>query len=209
MTEDEDDQHLQAVVTALRAGAVVAIPTDTVYGLAVDPNVAGAPDALFTLKGRPIDLALPVLVADATQAEQLAGPVGWSDAARRLADRFWPGALTVVTARRSGLAWDLGGDRSTIGLRCPRHRLARALCRIVGPLATTSANRHGEAPIVTADAVRAVFGAAVGVLDGGRCDGEPSTVVDATAALPRLLRQGAVSWDEVLSALSPTRPPGP
>jgi len=207
MSPDEHDHVVQAVMEALTAGAVVAIPTDTVYGLAVDPSVPGATEALFTLKSRPVDLALPVLVADVAQADRLAGPAGLSPAARTLTGRFWPGALTIVTARRTGIGWDLGGDQHTIGLRCPDHATVRALCGRVGPLATTSANRHGGAPLVTADEVRAVFGEEVPVLDGGRCHGRPSTVVDTTTDPPRLLREGVVPWDDVLGALSPSRLP--
>jgi L-threonylcarbamoyladenylate synthase len=200
-------EDAEAIAAALRRGSVCAIPTDTVYGLAADPGRPGATEALFVLKGRPPGLALPVLVASAAQAEQLAGPAGLSPAARALADRFWPGALTIVVRRRPHLDWDLGGDPATIGLRCPGHPLARRLCRRVGPLATTSANRHGQAPLVSAEEVRAEFGDSVAVLDGGRCDGAPSTVVDVCDGPPRLLRQGGVPWDEVLGALSPSRPP--
>lgn len=197
----------QALAAALRAGAVVAVPTDTVYGLAVDPARPGATQALFTLKSRPTHLALPVLVAGVEKAAALAGPAGLSSVARLLAERFWPGALTVVVARRPGIDWDLGGDPTTIGLRCPDHAALRALCRSVGPLATTSANRHGEVPLVTAEEVRAEFGDEVAVLDGGRCDGRPSTVVDVSVEPLRLLRQGAVSWDDVLDVLSRSRLP--
>lgn len=204
MSQRDEGHGLEAVIATLRSGAVVAVPTDTVYGLAVDPSVPGATDALFALKARPAGLALPVLVADVAQAGDLAGPAGLSSVARLLGSRFWPGALTVVTVRRPGIGWDLGGDPGTIGLRCPAHDGVRELCRIVGPLATSSANRHGQAPLVTADGVRAVFGDEVPVLDGGRCDGRPSTVVDTTADPPHLLRQGAVVWDDVLGALSRT-----
>ena len=207
MSPHEDELGVQTVIDALAAGLVVAIPTDTVYGLAVDPSVPGATEALFALKSRPVDVALPVLVADVAQADGLAGPAGLSPAARLLTGRFWPGGLTIVTARRTGIEWDLGGDPHTIGLRCPGHVTVRTLCGRVGPLATTSANRHSATPLVTADEVRAVFGAAVPVLDGGRCDGLPSTVVDTTTEPPRLLREGALSWDEVLGALSPSRLP--
>ena len=99
------------------------------------------------------------------------------------------------------MAIDLGGDAGTVGLRCPDHAIPRHLCRAVGPLATTCANRHGAAPLETADAVRAEFGDEVAVvLDGGRCAGAPSTVVDCTGAEPRLLREGRVPWAEVEAA---------
>ncbi|HXW32040.1 MAG TPA: L-threonylcarbamoyladenylate synthase [Acidimicrobiales bacterium] len=190
---------LLPAVRALQAGEVVAVPTDTVYGLAVDPSRAGATGRLFAVKGRPADVALPVLVADIAQAERL-----WKLApgrvARRLAERFWPGPLTLVVARAAGIDWDLGGDPSAIGLRCPDHELVRRLCRLVGPLATTSANRHGEPPLRSARAVTDCFGAALPVIDGGECGGEPSTVVDATSDPLRCLRAGAVAWEAVLEA---------
>jgi len=165
---------------------------------------------LFAVKGRPPEVALPILVADAGQAAELAGTAGWTEAARRLAERYWPGALTVVVYRRPGLEWDLGGDPSTIGLRCPANAAARALCREVGPLATTSANRHGEPSCTTAAEVRTVFGPELLVVDDGPGQGVASTVVDLTgraAGIERrgavsLLRQGAVSFDEVAQLLA-------
>lgn len=191
---------IDVAVQALARGAVVAIPTDTVYGLAVDPDRPGSTAALFAAKGRPASVELPVLVADVAQAEALAGPDGLPPVAARLVARLWPGAVTVVVARRAGLRWDLGGSGTTIGLRCPDHDLARSLCRAVGPLATSSANRHGRPPLVTPAEVAAEFGPELVVLDGGRCDGAPSTVVDVTGEQLRCLRAGAVTWDEVQAA---------
>jgi L-threonylcarbamoyladenylate synthase len=191
---------LDEVVHALRSGAVVAIPTDTVYGLAVDPTRPGATDALFALKGRPASLDLPVLIGSIEQAEALTGPTGFSALARRLADRFWPGPLTIVVPRRPDLSWALGAHGDTIGLRLPGHAVARALCTDVGALATTSANRHGEPPCTDAAAVEQAFGSAVMTVDGGRCDGAPSTVVSVLGESPRCLRQGGVPWDQVVAA---------
>lgn len=190
-----------AAVAALRAGSVVGIPTDTVYGLAVDPTIPGAIDALFELKARPRSLDLPVLVGSTQQAGELAGPSGLSKTARHLAEHFWPGALTIVVPRRHGLEWALGGNAQTIGLRHPDHSVARALCTEVGALATTSANVHGEAPCTVAGAVVRAFGSRVVVVDGGRCDGAPSTVVSVLGGLPQCLREGAVAWVDVLAAL--------
>jgi len=189
---------LEAAVTALVLGVVVAIPTDTVYGLAVDPRRPGATDVLFVLKRRPAQLELPVLVADMGQADELAGPDGLPPVARRLVNRFWPGPLTIVVERRPGIDWALGGAGRTIGLRCPAHPIALRLCERVGPLATTSANRHGAPPVTTASAVTEEFGDAVTVVvDGGVCDGTPSTVIDVTGARPRSIRAGAVPWSEI------------
>ena len=195
---------LDGTVTALEAGGIVAIPTDTVYGLACDPRYPGATDALFALKNRPSTLELPVLVADVGQADALAGPDGLPALARRLAGAFWPGSLTIVVPRREGVDWDLGGDGRTIGLRCPAHPFVRRLCERVGPLATTSANRHGQPPITTAVALAREFGDAVAaVVDGGVCDALPSTVVAVSGAELRCLRVGAVAWDEIEKAAAP------
>jgi tRNA threonylcarbamoyl adenosine modification protein (Sua5/YciO/YrdC/YwlC family) len=181
----------------------VAIPTDTVYGLAVDPRRPGATDALFDVKHRPTRLELPVLVASVDQAEGLAGPDGLSSVAGRLVRRFWPGSLTIVVPRRDDVDWILGGDGRTIGLRCPAHSFARRLCDRVGPLATTSANRHGEPPITLAWGLTEEFGDEVAlVVDGGVCDGAPSTVIDVTGATLRCIRDGAVPWSEILEFVS-------
>ncbi|HLM95132.1 MAG TPA: L-threonylcarbamoyladenylate synthase [Acidimicrobiales bacterium] len=190
---------LGAVVAALEAGAVVAIPTDTVYGLAVDPTRPGATSALFALKSRPEELDLPVLVGSIEQAEALAGPDGFPAPARRLAHRFWPGPLTIVVPRRRGLDWDLGAHAQTIGLRLPDHAVVRTLCDEVGALATTSANLHGEPPCTDADAVERAFDSRVVVFDGGRCAGAPSTVVSVLGEDPKCLREGAVAWADVLA----------
>jgi L-threonylcarbamoyladenylate synthase len=187
-------------VAALRVGDVVAIPTDTVYGLAVDPSLLGATDALFLLKDRPETLDLPVLVGTMEQAEALAGPSGLPTAARRLAQVFWPGPLTIVVPRRRGLDWALGVHGDTIGLRIPDHPVARALCDKVGALATTSANMHGEAPCTDAGAVERVFGSRLEVVDGGRCAGAPSTVVAVIGDTLRCLRAGSVAWADVVAA---------
>ena len=183
------------LVEALAAGKVVAVPTDTVYGLAVDPRLAGAVDRVFVLKQRPEQFQLPVLIADPAGLVDLAEATA---AAERLISRYWPGPLTLVLPRRSGIAFDLGGDSATIGLRCPANSLLRELLRSTGPLAVTSANRHGEAPLRTADEVRGHFGAAVtAVLDGGRCDGRPSTVISLTGAGVKCLREGALLFAEL------------
>ena len=186
---------------ALRQGRVVAVPTDTVYGLAVDPALSHATAALFALKGRPDAQALPVLVAGSDDARALAGPEAWTAAVQRLAAVLWPGALTLVVTRRAGLDWDLGGDPATIGLRVPAAASLLRLCRAVGPLATTSANRHGEPPCVTAEEVASCFGPELDVLDGGRRDSPPSTVVDVTGPVPTCLRQGAIAWEEIAAIL--------
>jgi len=190
---------IDAAVGALAVADIVGVPTDTVYGLAADPFRAGATDRLFVLKRRPRTVELPVLVADEAQALTLAVSVPGS--ARRLMARYWPGPLTLVLPRRVDLNADLGEDDETVGVRCPDHPVPRALCRAVGPLATTSANRHGEPPATTAAQVEAAFGLGVElILDAGPCVGMPSTVVDCTGAKPRLLREGSLAWAAVEAA---------
>jgi L-threonylcarbamoyladenylate synthase len=195
-----DNPTLDTAVAALAAGQVVGVPTDTVYGLAVAPLVPGATERVFAAKRRPAGVDLPVLVAGTDQARSWAE--AWPEAAERLAHAFWPGALTIVVARRPDLSLVALGDRAgTVGLRWPDHPVPVALCRRLGPLATTSANRHGEPALTSAADVRAVFGAEVGVVvDGGRCSGAPSTVVDCTGEGVRLLREGRIGWADVAAA---------
>jgi tRNA threonylcarbamoyl adenosine modification protein (Sua5/YciO/YrdC/YwlC family) len=198
-----DPASLARAVAALEGGAVVAVPTDTVYGLAAALRRPEALADVFELKGRPAGLALPVLVGDRAQAAALVAALDDpATVAGRLAARFWPGPLTVVVAAPPSLARPLGGDGRTIGVRWPDHPVVAALCAAVGPLAVTSANRHGEPPCTTAEQVVGSFTGAAGpglalVLNGGRCDGVPSTVVDCTGPRPRVLRVGAVPTDAV------------
>ena len=191
---------LARAVDVLVQGLPIALPTDTVYGLAVDPFLPGASDRVFEMKRRPRDESLPVLVASTEQALGLATAV--PDSARLLMARFWPGALTIVLPARPGLGADLGDDEATIGVRCPDHPVPLALCRAVGPLATTSANVHRQPTLTTAAEVAEAFADALAVvLDGGTCAGSPSTVVDCTGFEPRLLREGRVPWSAVVEAL--------
>ncbi len=192
---------LLTTAEALAAGAVVAIPTDTVYGLAVAPGLRDAIGALFALKGRPVHVALPVLVADLAQAADLVADEA-SAGLRRLAGAFWPGPLTIVVAAARGRRYALGGDGGSIGLRCPGHPLALELLARTGPLAVTSANRHGAAPCTSADEVGRTFGDLLPlVLDGGVCDGTASSVVSLLGPRPDLLRAGPVGLDEIVAAL--------
>ena len=190
---------LAAAAAALMEGRVVGLPTDTVYGLAVDPLRPGAVAALFRAKGRPADLAVAVLVDGLDQADS----VGVLDErARRLAHRFWPGGVTLVVDRRAMVDWDLGGDPTSIGLRWPDHPVPTALADLVGPLATTSANRHGRPTLVTAAEVEAELGDDVAlVVDGGRCEGLPSTVVDCRGGEVQVLREGRVPSALVLETV--------
>jgi L-threonylcarbamoyladenylate synthase len=185
---------------ALASGEVIALPTDTVYGLAALARLPYATQRIFAIKRRPADVVLPVILGAADDSSALAEV---SPAARTLMDHFWPGALTLVLPRRPGLEMALGGDDRTIGLRCPNDAVARVLAAAVGPLAVTSANRHGEPTPQTGREVAALLGSEVAlVLDGGPCANEPSTVVDLTGAEPALLRAGAIPWSDI-TRLSP------
>lgn len=190
---------VQRAVAVLRSGEAVVLPTDTVYGLAVVPTVPDAVDRLFALKGRPADLPIAVLVNGLGQAAALAE---MPRTARMLADRFWPGALTLVLPRRPGVDLPLGEPADTIGVRWPDHRLITALASEVGPLATTSANRSGSpTPAAAAEAAAALDGAVGLVLDAGPCAGVASTVVDLTGPEPVILREGTITASEVVAAL--------
>lgn len=188
---------LARAVEALREGRPVVVPTDTVYGLAARPQQT---TALFAVKRRPVDVALPVLVADVHQALALAAD-GLPSEVRRLMDRWWPGGLTMVVPRRPGLGLDLGGqDDTTIGLRLPAHPVPVALAAAVGPLAVTSANLHGRPTPLTATEVVTQLGSEVAmVLDGGPCTGAPSTVVAWSSGEMRVLREGAVASEVLLT----------
>jgi tRNA threonylcarbamoyl adenosine modification protein (Sua5/YciO/YrdC/YwlC family) len=179
---------------ALDRGEVVVIPTDTVYGLAACAGSPGASATVFALKQRPTDVPLAVLVADEAQAVALLDDL--PDWAAALMDDFWPGPLTIVGRRRPGVTLDLGASAGTVGVRCPDHEFVRALSDRVGPLATTSANLHGQPTPRTAAAVIAQLAPTLGpeslVVDGGPCTGSASTVVDVTGAEPVVLRQGPV-----------------
>lgn len=180
---------LDQVVAALRAGRAVVVPTDTVYGVAALP---AHEDELRRLKGRPDSVPIAVLVADAGQAELAAG-LPLPALAVQLAAAFWPGPLTLVVPTAAG---------PTLGVRCPDHDFVRAVAAAVGPLATTSANRHGEpTPTEAAAAAAALVDAVPVVVDGGPLLGTASTVVDATGAEPVILREGEIGSEAVASAV--------
>lgn len=189
----------EAAQKALAAGLIVAIPTDTVYVLAVDPFVPGASDRLFELVERSREQNLPVLVASVSQALRLARAV--PDVSRRLMDQLWPGPLTLVLPRDPDVAADLGDDDLTVGVRMPDHPVPGALCRDIGPLAVATASAPGDPDFETAEEVAEEFGEDVPVvLDGGVCAGLPATVVDGTGEDPLLIREGRLSWAAVLDA---------
>jgi L-threonylcarbamoyladenylate synthase len=194
-------QGREAAQKALASGLCVAIPTDTVYVLAVDPFVPGASDRLFELAGRSREQDLPVFVASVWQALNLATSV--PDSSRRLMDRCWPGPLTLVLPRDPEVAADLGDDDLTIGLRMPDHPIPLVLCRDVGPLAVATAGAQGEPDFETAEEVAEEFddNEVPVVLDGGLCTGLPSTVIDGTGEDAHLIREGRLPWATIQEIL--------
>lgn len=192
------DADLALALAALRAGDVIGLPTETVYGLAADARDATAVAKIFALKGRPADHPLIVHVADAHCLADWASEI--PDAARRLAEAFWPGPLTMILKKRADVPATVTGGQDTVGLRCPAHPLALELLRaFAGGLAAPSANRFGHISPTSAQHVRDEFGAAVPiVLDGGDCEvGIESTIIDLSGAAPRILRPGRVSPDQI------------
>lgn len=199
-----DASAVARVVEVLRDGGAVVLPTDTVYGLAVATVAPGATAILFEIKGRPASVPLAVLVDSLEQALALCDPP--TPAVQRVVERFWPGPLTVVLRRAErSAAVELGGDGSTVGIRCPDHPFARAVARAVGPLATTSANRHGEPTGVTAADVMAALadGDVALIVDGGVCAGLASTVIDGTDPALSVLRRGPISQEQIAAAALP------
>jgi L-threonylcarbamoyladenylate synthase len=198
----DDETGRAAAIEALRAGGIVALPTDTVYGIAAALDTPGGIEALFAAKRRPPDKAVTLLLADAAQAPSIGD---WPPVAATLAEAFWPGGLTIVVPRRTGVSLPpaLTGGAPTIGLRVPDHASPRALAAAVGPLPTTSANISGIWEARDAAEILAQLGDVVAlILDGGPAHGGPaSTVVDCTVDAPRILRVGAISVDAVEAAL--------
>jgi L-threonylcarbamoyladenylate synthase len=194
-----DADLLSAAAAMLRAGGVVAFPTDTLYGLAVDPCSHAAVAQLYRIKGRRVDQAIPLIASDLEQVEACAGPL--RPLARSLAARFWPGPLTIVIPAWAGLDAAVHAGRGTVGIRVPAHALARSFAAACGgPVTATSANRSGEpATNLPEEVFRCLRSHLDALVDGGPSPGGPaSTIVDATGTSPRLIRAGAVAWEHVL-----------
>ena len=195
---------IAAAVQTLKAGELVGLPTETVYGLAADAGSDAAVARIFAAKGRPANHPLIVHVADASGVDHFAANV--PDFARRLIDAFWPGPLTLILPRRPGVGAAAAGGQDSIGLRCPSHPVAQAVLRAcaaqgVFGLAAPSANPFGRVSPTTAAHVQAGMGDALLVIDGGACDvGIESTIVDCTRGAPVLLRPGGISRAQVEAA---------
>lgn len=185
----------------LNKGGLVAFPTDTVYGVGALVFNGKAVESIYVAKDRPIEKAIPVLIAEAEDMDKVATDI--PDIARRIAARFWPGPLTCIIPKKPTLPESVSAT-STIGVRVPDHDVARALLRTTGPMAVTSANISGQASPSTADEVFAQLGGRISlIIDGGKTPGRvPSTLVDCTSDDIKILREGPISLEEIKLKLS-------
>ncbi len=198
----DDADAAETAAGAIATGGVIAFPTDTVYGLGVDLWQPSAIAALYRVKGRPDDKALPVLMADSDGWRDVA--LAFPATAQRLAAAFWPGGLTLVLRRRPEVPDAVAPLAPTIALRVPDHTALRRVLARTGPLASSSANLSGQPTATSATEVRATLGHGLTlVLDGGiRTVQRPSTIVDVTAAVPVILRHGAISDEDIARVLA-------
>jgi tRNA threonylcarbamoyl adenosine modification protein (Sua5/YciO/YrdC/YwlC family) len=188
---------VEEAVAAARRGALIVLPTDTVYGIGTRPDDPAATARLFAAKHRSRDLTLPVLVATVAQARTVAE---LDDRAERLALACWPGALTMVLPRTArSAAWDLGGDATSVGVRIPDHPLALAVLAGTGPLAVTSANRSGSPPVTTGTELAATFGEEVEVYlsQDEPLAGAASTVISLLGRRIEVLRVGDLDAEAI------------
>ena len=221
--DDNYEKALQEAATALRSGGVVAIPTDTVYGLAADATQHDAVGKLAEMKGRSKAQPIAVLVAGTAQAKSLVGELSESELlATALMDAFWPGPLTIVlpVAVAEGVANILldedrteGGktdDLATIGIRCPDHDWVRELASQVGPIAATSANLHGTPPCITAEEVAQTFSNETAtdlastidlIIDGGPANTAASTVIECQTGQVQIIREGPITQKQIQAVL--------
>ncbi|MGM9491617.1 L-threonylcarbamoyladenylate synthase [Ideonella sp. YS5] len=205
IVDGHDPRALEHAARALAAGELVALPTETVYGLGARADDDAAVARIFAAKGRPADHPLIVHVPDAQSAQAFAAT--WPERARRLTEAFWPGPLTVIVPRAAGRAGAAAGGQSTIGLRCPAHPVAHALlvqaaALGVSGIAAPSANRFGRVSPTQAAHVASEFGPGLLVLDGGACQvGIESAIVDCSRDRAVLLRPGTLPRERLEAAL--------
>ncbi|APU42202.1 L-threonylcarbamoyladenylate synthase [Streptomyces sp. NPDC056254] len=188
---------LREAASAVRRGELVVLPTDTLYGIGADAFSPEAVHDLLAAKGRGRGMPTPVLIGSPNTLHGLV--TDFSEQAWELVDAFWPGALTLVAKHQPSLAWDLGDTHGTVAVRMPLHPVAIELLTEVGPMAVSSANISGQPAPEDCDAAREMLGDSVSVyLDGGPTPGiEPSSIVDVTGKVPLLLREGALSADQL------------
>jgi L-threonylcarbamoyladenylate synthase len=195
------DGAVEAAVRAVGTGQLVVLPTDTVYGIGADAFDSAAVAQLLAAKGRGRDVPVPVLVGSWDTIEGLVNYVPAQ--VRELIEAFWPGGLTLVVEHAPSLSWDLGDARGTVAVRMPLHPVALEVLARTGPMAVSSANRHGQPPALSANQAREQLGEEVAIyLDGGPAAiGVASSIVDVTREVPRVLRAGAVSVDALRAVL--------
>jgi L-threonylcarbamoyladenylate synthase len=194
-------KQVEQGISILKKGGIVAFPTDTVYGLGAAVNLPQAVERVYQVKERPKNMPLPLLLADKSQIEEVAEPV--PPIAWLLAAKFLPGALTIVLFKSRAVPDTVTGGGKTVAIRIPAHPIPLALARGVGtPIVGTSANLSGKPSALTAEEVYTQLGNKVDlIIDGGRCpDGKESTIVDLTGETPLVLREGAISQEELSSA---------
>ena len=194
-------QGLQEAIAVLRNGGIVAYPTDTLYGLAVDPRSADAVARLFAVKRREPGHAVPLIAADLQQATEAAV---FDERARRVAAAFWPGPLSLVLTARESIRPEIVAADGSVAVRVPAHPVSRALAEGLGfCITSTSANLTGDPPASSPAAVAKILGERIDfLLDAGDSPGGlPSTIVDLRAPEPRLVREGAIAWKRVLRSI--------
>lgn len=191
------DKGIAAAIEAVKNGELVVLPTDTVYGVGADAFTSYAVTALLNAKGRDRQMPPPVLVGSRHTLDGLV--LILPQPARDLADAFWPGALTMIVEHAPSLNWDLGDTDGTVAIRMPLHPVALEVLRETGPMAVSSANKTGRPPAVTAAEARDQLGYSVrAYLEAGPCpDPVPSTIVDLTGDVPRVVRDGAIPIEKL------------
>ena len=190
-------EQVEQGISILKRGGVVAFPTDTVYGLGAGIGIDSAVERVYRIKGRPSSRALPLILADLYQFEKVAREV--TPTARLLADNFWPGPLTLVLLKSDSVSDIITGGSETVAVRIPAHPIPVALARGVGTAVVgTSANLSGQPSALTAAEARAQLGDKADLIIDGECPGgKESTIVDLTGETPAILRQGAISREEL------------
>ena len=195
---------INEAVSVLRTKGVVAFPTDTLYGLGANIFCDEAVNRVFQIKGRPHQVSLPVLIGNVHDLKRVTTDI--PDVAWTMAERFWPGPLTLVLRKSPAVSYVVTGGKDSVAVRTPRHEVPLALIEALGsPITGTSANPTGGPDPVTADDVRRLLGEPVPyIVDGGPATvGTPSTIVDLTGPKPRLVRRGAIP-DHVLQSVCTT-----
>ena len=203
MSVASEDIEVEQAVRALRSGGVVAFPTDTLYGLGADVFSQSAVEAIFAIKERPSGLALPVLIDDWEQLEKVAENI--PDSVRALAERFWPGPLTLVVQKAAQVSDRVTAGAPTVAVRIPDHPVPRAISRLLGgPITGTSANISGQPDPQDMDELREQIGHKVDyvVTVGPPPMGAASTIIDITGETPALIREGAIPFDAIMRLLS-------